>query len=484
MPTGCYEFSIAVLELLRCRRRRDAEGGLQSHTEVPGIGHVASTNHCPDFVPRHATQNSQEHATPAVSRPAWLPHEVTGNSEKDATPAVCRLVRHRIRREGQANLEEAVSQLQLPTRVSDRVCIPKESQAPAYRSEVVLDDGRVPERSQADSSVEIARLLQARTPWEVLGVAVHSPKAICRQAYLRRSLTVHPDKCKHPRAGEAFRRLADAYKHLSEGGPWRDGPAAPSTQRQSTHSSSSQDQHQQGHPFYQPHGSDDERGGHSPGCDPFAFFREAAEQAFQSGEFSRDDFSDLFGQPAAVGGALVGAVLVGSLGSVLGGALGSVAGGSVALGSARACHCQQARREGGRCELCHGRVSLGSSLGGAAGGTAGLAFGAAAGAAIGAKLGSAIASAFAAGRDQHHEGGHASAGAAEGTRTGPWMCPDGQHPDFVQNMARRQFMNCGHCGSRQRLGAVIWECTSCSFVTCHACREECIRQFERDCKQQ
>mmetsp|Transcript_2829 Transcript_2829/g.6710 ORF Transcript_2829/g.6710 Transcript_2829/m.6710 type:complete len:422 (-) Transcript_2829:182-1447(-) len=391
---------------------------------------------------------------------------------------------HRTHREGQANLGETASQLQLPTRVSDRVYISREAQAPAYRSEVVLGDGRAAERSQADNSVEVARILEALMSWEVLGVAVHSPKAICRQAYLRRSLMVHPDKCKHPRAGEAFRRLADAYKHLSEGGPWRDGSAAASSQRQSTHSSSSHDQHQRGHPFHQPHGNGDNRGGHSPGGDPFAFFREAAEQAFQSGEFSRDDFSDLFGQPAAIGGTLVGAVLVGSLGCVLGGALGSVVGDSVALESASACQCHRARREGGRCELCRGRVSLGSSLGGAAGGTAGLAFGAAAGAAIGAKLGSAIASAFAAGRDQDHGGGHASARAAEGARMCPVTCPDGGHPDWVQSMVGGQFMNCGHCGHRQRLGAVIWECTSCSFVMCHTCREECNRQFERDCKQQ
>eukprot|EP00443_Scrippsiella_acuminata_P002710 CAMPEP_0115231178 /NCGR_PEP_ID=MMETSP0270-20121206/33103_1 /TAXON_ID=71861 /ORGANISM="Scrippsiella trochoidea, Strain CCMP3099" /LENGTH=518 /DNA_ID=CAMNT_0002645805 /DNA_START=28 /DNA_END=1585 /DNA_ORIENTATION=+ len=367
---------------------------------------------------KSTTENSQAKTTPVFRHPAWLPHEVTGNSvetesptrnnmkgkdvmargreqEKEctATHGIClsSQLRHRTHREGQTNLGETPSRLQSPTCVSDRVYIPQSAKAPANTSGVLGGD-RAGGRSQRDSSSAIERILQGRTAWEVLGVAVRSPKGTCRQAYLRESLMVHPDKCKHPRAGEAFRRLADAYKHLSEGGPWRDGSAAASSQKQSTNSSSSYDQHQRGHPFYQPHGSDHERGGRGPGGgDPFAFFRDAAEQAFQSGEFSRDDFSDLFGEPAAVGGALVGAVLIGGLGSILGGALGSVAGGSVALDSVSACQCQRMRREGGRCEFCRGGVALGGSLGGAAGRTAGLALGVAAGASIGAKLGSAIA---------------------------------------------------------------------------------------------
>lgn len=259
------------------------------------------------------------------------------------------------------------------------------------------------------AQAEVIRILQSHTAWEVLGVTRHAPSTSWRREYLHRSLMVHPDKCKYARAGEAFGRLTDAYKHLTEGGPWHASSASASSPGKNRSSSNFHaQQHQRNYPFAEPAWKAGDDGGN-----PFDFFRDAAEQAFRAGEFSREEFSDVLGQPAAVGGALVGAVLGGGLGSILGAALGSRAGGAVALEGSRCLFCG-----GGRCERCRARESLGTSVGGAAGTTAGLALGATAGAAIGARLGSAIASALDADSERRRGREHASTHpAADAERT-------------------------------------------------------------------
>lgn len=287
----------------------------------------------------------------------------------------------------------------------EETCISRQPQVFLVQSDEPFVD-RAPKHYQAEA--EIHRILQSHTAWEVLGGANHAPSISWRREYLRRSLLVHPDKCKYARAGEAFGRLTDAYRHLTEGSPWYAGSTGASSQNQGRSSSTFRaQQHQHSYPFTEPHRS----AGHNGG-DPFDFFRDAAQQAFRAGEFSKEEFSDVLGQPAAVGGALVGAMLGGALGSILGGALGSRAGSAVALEGPRSPFCG-----GGRCERCRARTSLGSSFGGAAGTTAGLALGATAGAGIGARLGSAIASAFDADNERRPGREHASASTAAEAET-------------------------------------------------------------------
>eukprot|EP00931_Biecheleriopsis_adriatica_P063558 TRINITY_DN38511_c0_g1_i1.p1 TRINITY_DN38511_c0_g1~~TRINITY_DN38511_c0_g1_i1.p1 ORF type:complete len:476 (-),score=64.52 TRINITY_DN38511_c0_g1_i1:126-1553(-) len=456
-----------------CRRwPRDSEDGIRSHS-------VSTTSE--DFAPQ-------------TCRPPWLPHEVTGRCEQDEcskradgmesnadlpsrekkwqdqqTSALRSQshLRQRTRPEATTILEGTGSQQQLLATASGRAQISKQPGTHPSPSSGTVNDSQS-EHSQAGRASEVSRILQSDAPWEVLGVRKCSPNAVCRREYLCRSLMVHPDKCKHPKAGEAFGRLADAYRCMTEGGPWH-GPTA----WQDAHSSSFHSQHERSQPFNRPHGREGNHREDGRGQDPFAFFREAAEQAFEAGEFAREDFSDLFGQPAAVGGALVGAVLMGGLGSMLGGTLGSVAGGLAALEGTSTCQCRRSWREGGggRCEICLGRTSLGTSLGGAAGGTAGMALGAAAGAAIGAKLRSAIASAFAADNDRSHAAGERDK-----------KCPgSGGCHDLAEKTVVRPMVFCGQCSVRQRPGTVVWSCSLCSFAWCQACARA---KFERDCSQQ
>uniref|UniRef100_A0A3Q3VTW8 J domain-containing protein n=1 Tax=Mola mola TaxID=94237 RepID=A0A3Q3VTW8_MOLML len=55
---------------------------------------------------------------------------------------------------------------------------------------------------------EISRL----NPFTVLGVQVHASEAELKKAYRQ---LVHPDKNKHPRAGEAFKVLRSAWDIVS-----------------------------------------------------------------------------------------------------------------------------------------------------------------------------------------------------------------------------------------------------------------------------
>mmetsp|Transcript_12842 Transcript_12842/g.32859 ORF Transcript_12842/g.32859 Transcript_12842/m.32859 type:complete len:309 (+) Transcript_12842:125-1051(+) len=65
--------------------------------------------------------------------------------------------------------------------------------------------------------ITVASVLNARNHFEVIGL---EPKKCCgtelRRAYKMTALKVHPDKCQDARAIEAFRRLQEAFKVLSD----------------------------------------------------------------------------------------------------------------------------------------------------------------------------------------------------------------------------------------------------------------------------
>jgi curved DNA-binding protein CbpA len=67
----------------------------------------------------------------------------------------------------------------------------------------------------ADDS-EIKRILNAKSDYMVLGLSPGVDGATVRKRYRQIAITVHPDKCKHPNADQAFHRIVKAYRQLSK----------------------------------------------------------------------------------------------------------------------------------------------------------------------------------------------------------------------------------------------------------------------------
>jgi DnaJ-class molecular chaperone len=55
---------------------------------------------------------------------------------------------------------------------------------------------------------------QPRDAYEVLGVPLGSTPGEIKKRYMRLSLLIHPDKCSHPRANDAFQAVSAAAKEL------------------------------------------------------------------------------------------------------------------------------------------------------------------------------------------------------------------------------------------------------------------------------
>lgn len=72
---------------------------------------------------------------------------------------------------------------------------------------------------QADRDGEVNRILGAfkLNPYEQLGVRFDADDAAVQRAFRKASLLVHPDKCAHPRAADAFDMLGAAVAHLRDG---------------------------------------------------------------------------------------------------------------------------------------------------------------------------------------------------------------------------------------------------------------------------
>ena len=68
------------------------------------------------------------------------------------------------------------------------------------------------ERWDIDQVTEIDRILQARQPWQVLGVPESATPDQCTRVFRKKSITVHPDKCAHPLAADAFKKLCEAQQ--------------------------------------------------------------------------------------------------------------------------------------------------------------------------------------------------------------------------------------------------------------------------------
>ena len=60
----------------------------------------------------------------------------------------------------------------------------------------------------------VARALAARSAAAALGVSKTASAADARLRFLALSKALHPDLCDDPRAADAFRRLADAYREF------------------------------------------------------------------------------------------------------------------------------------------------------------------------------------------------------------------------------------------------------------------------------
>lgn len=69
-----------------------------------------------------------------------------------------------------------------------------------------------------DRDNEVNRILGAfkLNPFEQLGINFDCTMEDIRRQYRKVSLMVHPDKCKHPRATDAFEVLGNANKSLSD----------------------------------------------------------------------------------------------------------------------------------------------------------------------------------------------------------------------------------------------------------------------------
>lgn len=68
----------------------------------------------------------------------------------------------------------------------------------------------------AEREGEVQRILGAfkLNPYEQLGMRNEAPVEEVRRQYRKVSLMVHPDKCKHPRAKDAFEVIGEAHKQL------------------------------------------------------------------------------------------------------------------------------------------------------------------------------------------------------------------------------------------------------------------------------
>ena len=63
------------------------------------------------------------------------------------------------------------------------------------------------------AGTDVSAALRA-DPYDVLGVPYDAAAGAVKKRYWRLSLMIHPDKCHHPRAAEAFQAAAAAAKIL------------------------------------------------------------------------------------------------------------------------------------------------------------------------------------------------------------------------------------------------------------------------------
>ncbi|XP_075495715.1 uncharacterized protein LOC142533015 [Primulina tabacum] len=72
--------------------------------------------------------------------------------------------------------------------------------------------------NEAERFEEITRIIGAEeaSPYDVLGVTIKMSPENMKKRYWKLSLMVHPDKCSHPQANQAFAKLNKAFKDLQD----------------------------------------------------------------------------------------------------------------------------------------------------------------------------------------------------------------------------------------------------------------------------
>jgi len=91
----------------------------------------------------------------------------------------------------------------------------------AQSEAVASPDGANPPSYSADQPVDAvieAVLLAAAgaCPYARLGMRPHAPREACRRSYLQLALKLHPDKCSHPQAKEAFAAVEAAFRAIDD----------------------------------------------------------------------------------------------------------------------------------------------------------------------------------------------------------------------------------------------------------------------------
>jgi hypothetical protein len=69
---------------------------------------------------------------------------------------------------------------------------------------------------EGNSQKTIKTVLGAKTLYNVLGLPPTCTADEIKKKYRKMAIIVHPDRCKHPRATEAFQRISEAYETLSD----------------------------------------------------------------------------------------------------------------------------------------------------------------------------------------------------------------------------------------------------------------------------
>jgi DnaJ-class molecular chaperone len=73
----------------------------------------------------------------------------------------------------------------------------------------------IPIVEMADPEAEIANIIRAKDHYQVLGVPRDADKDAIKAAYKKLALRYHPDKNKHPKAIDVFRKVANSYDVLT-----------------------------------------------------------------------------------------------------------------------------------------------------------------------------------------------------------------------------------------------------------------------------
>ena len=90
----------------------------------------------------------------------------------------------------------------------------KQQQEANTTSDAVPGQGATFSMEQPIEAIIDAVLSASVSPYARLGLPPHAPREACRRSYLQLALRLHPDKCEHPRAMEAFTVIDEAFRSV------------------------------------------------------------------------------------------------------------------------------------------------------------------------------------------------------------------------------------------------------------------------------